>query len=677
LVVHGVGDTEPGATLDALLPSLATVADADFRLSGAREVLWLPGLSETSARRQAAEAHDRGGKLVPHREAGGVAPAKEQLVELFPAHVRRAEGAWGSATFAEVYWADLARTRRGALYLVMGLVRLYFGLRHIADQAAAQPVAGGRLLRSLFYLIGFLLRGPLLAAVAFLALAYSAAVPRALTGKGFHLAAPAGPSEAPDLIAFALLGLACLGGGVAWWRAARARRPSAAFWGSLAVTGGLAVSLVGAWLALPRPWLLLLWRLSFRSPPGARPFFELLAQFSIFSTLLSYASHALVLFAVVVWAFCWLRAPRGLRPPLAAAGLACLLPYNWFLALEIIVDALALAVTDPGMISSATRELVFELGLQVLASLCLLGGILMTFGYQQWWAARHPDGGGAQGGPPRLLVGPVPFLLFLVSVLYALLFSFLFRPIPFVPLEKQIWAFADISYWLPFWAGVVVAALLLLVVVPLLYTFLLGGDLRGLLHIVMDVEDHFSRPWPPFPWREGTEERKSFDLRCRIEWRFRCALDELLKDPEITHLAVVAHSQGTVIAVSVLAEAATAEKARGLREVRLLTMGSPFSHLYQHYFPRQYPPLDDGQWGSLKSLLTRWVNIYRVDDFVGTKVAGRHGWPIENVGVAAGGHTNYWRQPSVLRLLSEWLPVPRGVHFRCLPDNEPRPLVVP
>ena len=99
-------------------------------------------------------------------------------------------------------------------------------------------------------------------------------------------------------------------------------------------------------------------------------------------------------------------------------------------------------------------------------------------------------------------------------------------------------------------------------------------------------------------------------------------------------------------------------------QVDLVTMGSPFTHLYQYYFPNRYPPLFVGnnlhtqEWGSdLDSTVNCWLNIYRVDDFVGTHIDGRGlGTFPSNRCIPADGHTGYWHQREALQAMSECLP---------------------
>jgi hypothetical protein len=61
-------------------------------------------------------------------------------------------------------------------------------------------------------------------------------------------------------------------------------------------------------------------------------------------------------------------------------------------------------------------------------------------------------------------------------------------------------------------------------------------------------------------------------------------------------------------------------------------------------------------WAILQRLVTRWVNIYRMDDYIGTYIAPADSrvpldqqFPI-NRPIGAGGHTRYWHQPPTFAL---------------------------
>lgn len=187
--------------------------------------------------------------------------------------------------------------------------------------------------------------------------------------------------------------------------------------------------------------------------------------------------------------------------------------------------------------------------------------------------------------------------------------------------------------------------------------------LRDGLHIVQDVINHFYRRWEPFPWffweffpTKATE----FEIQQLIEARFREVFTRVFEFGDVTHLTIISHSQGTMIAVNVLSlfglDQATRNKISGrlqdLHEFHLITMGSPLSHLYQYYFPGRYPSFTSSLWNDLRDQLQdcNWVNIYRIDDYVGTHIhqvgPERPNWPglnrPLNVPITSGGHTKYW-----------------------------------
>jgi hypothetical protein len=131
----------------------------------------------------------------------------------------------------------------------------------------------------------------------------------------------------------------------------------------------------------------------------------------------------------------------------------------------------------------------------------------------------------------------------------------------------------------------------------LLTTLVPASGMRAGLHIVADVINHFH-----FVCDQGTKEMK-FPIRHRIEARFRSVLVEVLKSTDTSRLVILAHSQGTVAVLDVLRQEDTMRMLLQ-KDVRLMTMGSPFTHLYQQYFPTQYPPLDASEWTPLRT----WVS---------------------------------------------------------------------
>jgi hypothetical protein len=165
--------------------------------------------------------------------------------------------------------------------------------------------------------------------------------------------------------------------------------------------------------------------------------------------------------------------------------------------------------------------------------------------------------------------------------------------------------------------------------------FFFSEDARNIMHIPMDVINHFERVGATYP------------VRARIAHRFQSVLSRMMKDVRPTHLLVIAHSQGTVIALDQLRAPAVASQLDGLQSVRLLTFGSPFSHIYQLYFPRQYHDLADAAWKLWQPAPggRAWTNLFRIDDYVGTNIvndADPH-WP-DNTPLPVGGHLRYWQK---------------------------------
>ncbi|MEM1198251.1 MAG: hypothetical protein AAGI06_02975, partial [Pseudomonadota bacterium] len=154
-------------------------------------------------------------------------------------------------------------------------------------------------------------------------------------------------------------------------------------------------------------------------------------------------------------------------------------------------------------------------------------------------------------------------------------------------------------------------------------------------------------------------EFDDFRQRKRIHARMQRVLSALWDDG-YKELIVVSHSQGTIIATEFAKELHDSASELIPKEVRerlapimqgatLVTMGSPFTHVYNYYLPDEFgEPLsiDD-------TMIAKWINIFRIDDFIGTYI-GRSDlegeWPV-NQAVPASGHTGYWTDAHVIKHL--------------------------
>lgn len=160
------------------------------------------------------------------------------------------------------------------------------------------------------------------------------------------------------------------------------------------------------------------------------------------------------------------------------------------------------------------------------------------------------------------------------------------------------------------------------------------------------------------------ESPRGYWLRRRIHDRLDVLIRTLIRDEKPDRLDIVSHSQGTMIAIDLI-DIRGKDWLKGLPAdsggIGLVTMGSPYTHLYGHYFPSSFPsvanrphlkkanPVDPTKGG----LLRDWLNIFRIDDFVGTHI-GKGDWPRE-FPVVPNGHTNYWVDRGVVAKLREFL----------------------
>ncbi len=608
ILVHGVGETKPADMIDAVAPILSAVQDPTHEPADGLDVMQLP---------------DEDGKT-------------------FPVFMRRDQIGAAAVLFAEVFWADLSRIRRGSLALLAGIYYLVFSVRYIADQGSAQPGMAPALLRALLRTAAYLLRGPMFALYTIATLyAIISLAAEGLRRFGWPIDVHGAPI-APAV--FGALGLAAVVAGLAAaWRTWRTPYFTSPPWIVLALVGAAAVAL--SVLALTRPdapplrWLPEAVRREYSTIGGVgeAEFYAAAATLAANWVLRIIAGVMLAALLPLGWA--WLLGRLRQRQALAGAYLAgALQTLLWALVVLPLDGVVVWAVTvrqPPDQSQHYWDGLYRHFALQSAAILILIVVAGVVLGARGVWSLRHsPAGWPAQQAPRLIVAAPMALALFTVAVMF-----FVFRAvIPFygpmdIPLPHVFNAYV---LWIVAVAFVAAAHLL----VP---------KLRNVLHVVMDVINHFRTKQGHFPVRE------------RIAHRFRSVLQYVLAGDPPTHLLVIAHSQGTVITIDALLhpDCQDAMRRAGLRpeNTRLATFGSPYTHLYQFYFPAQYPP----QPGDviLGPAFGRWVNLFHIDDYVGTQVAGRPDADRPtNVALPAEwlmAHTDYWRD-DVFRRITDLLP---------------------
>jgi hypothetical protein len=155
-----------------------------------------------------------------------------------------------------------------------------------------------------------------------------------------------------------------------------------------------------------------------------------------------------------------------------------------------------------------------------------------------------------------------------------------------------------------------------------LRTFPLLGWLVSPLAVVLDVIGDvvfYLQPNDKHPAAIGEACRK----------RLRAALRYAEAAPETT--TVLGHSQGSVIAADL--------RARQELGVPLVTIGCPLGSLYGRFLAAPPVPAATG--------LDPWCNAYRDGDVIAGPVKGAD----KNVNLGPGGHTNYWADERLARVI--------------------------
>jgi hypothetical protein len=197
--------------------------------------------------------------------------------------------------------------------------------------------------------------------------------------------------------------------------------------------------------------------------------------------------------------------------------------------------------------------------------------------------------------------------------------------------------------------------------------------LRPGLDILLDVINHFyfrgathhdykQDPGEDYDLEDVTFNggKLYFSRRDSIHRRMKRILDYFRHTmPGRPALTIVSHSQGSMIAIEVLNDDELAWVTSRFSRINMVTMGSPFHHLYQNYFANFYPGLDDPMWENLRSRVHRWLNIFRIDDYVGTEIPFPPSLPqvasghYTNHAVERRGHLFYWRDRQVLDVVRQ------------------------
>ncbi len=210
-----------------------------------------------------------------------------------------------------------------------------------------------------------------------------------------------------------------------------------------------------------------------------------------------------------------------------------------------------------------------------------------------------------------------------------------------------------------------------------IYAYIVGAMREaslGILHIARDIVDHQYTPrfaMSRYLLPVSVNKTARHPRRVRIEKRLDVVMEHVVAGGGFDRLVFVAHSQGTVILYDYLAEANDDETLKSARRIDVLTLASPLSHLYQHYFhdyetKRRPAP-------EINPKLASWTNIWRIDDPIGNRIDIVEGDFVRNEVIRAGGHIDYWKETRVCEAILELIDPALGT-TRTLIHPSPRPV---
>jgi len=646
IIAHGVGEGDPGYPAAALSDTLTKCGG--FRCDDEVRVRHLPDPN---------------------------APGQQEN-RTFPVFISSGQIASGQRiTFAELYWADLTKIGPSRFDAILGFFRIVFESHHFIDAMLQRHKgAGPKVLRQLLLFASWILRAPIIGLVI-------------TTSALFWAALYVLPRAVEIITEAALFGIVSgivflLSASVLIWSVRRGDEtwydPTA--WTAL-IAGIIALAFAGLWYAdvvvlsgcpgMPG------------QPPDCRQNF-VDAVYNLLSYLWRFwGAIVLLSFLVAIWVWWRRRASAEAPPVLTALGVVLLQFVLWTAIVGTAVMPLiyraeevkginALRLASPALTAAAETDpsakrllnvvpwdpkksewidrVSFGYGFNGFMILCVVCVGALTHLRRYLLARRRVRNKGMDVGEmPRMVVGRwILGVLMVVTFLQALYLLLRIEPedlaLPFEGMFAPL--AADVKDLATRWKHTILAiGWISTLSLPVLASFRLGN----FVHIARDLIDHqYSRRRASMLTRRS-RDRESWPRRARIQSRLLTLLDEVVRKGQFDQAIFVVHSQGSVIAFDYLKEAAPDNKELGGLKPDIVTLGSPLAHLYQHYFV-DYVGLE-ADVTALRTNIGRWINLYRVDDYIGTSIPLGPEAGIRNEEIGLGGHTDYWKEDRLGRVI--------------------------
>lgn len=644
VVIHGVGETEPGWINDYLVPRLDKQAE-DIAFEPHSEVYRLPDKGRSKP----------GAQFNAFLRQGTVAGGRQVAV-------------------AELFWNDLSKIGSDTLGSFLAFLKLFYEAPQVLGEAMLAQCKSGAfgVLRFLILAANWILRWPI---TGLNVAAFMCAIVLILLRQSRNIAflKDFEPNSAYP-IAIILILLAIGAFFFARWRLNR----------DVALTDiGLSTAIFSAVLlvAVAVSWVFTL------VDPKAGPAPYLLAAGNFIFFAWAVWSHLVVL-AIVLLAILGIGRLFGigkggvpLRRPAAALALNTLQGIIWKIAITLLW-VLLIGALEPGSFDQklcppgylgACRELSTDLVRNVIGifvfnlvfAMLIVGAfatvVATRVGVRKWLKGRKRLDVGAAS--PRLIVNRFVTAFLLAGTLFNfwLFYGYVYAKLlsgyaGMVPLLPDI---------LPYFPGDPYAKLQTLLLDNGLLGAVIGGTTtfitlyayaigalqdasRGVIHILRDIVDHQYSPrdsMARFVFPNAMKDRGAHPRRKRIEERLDVLMQNVVTEKNFDHLIFVAHSQGSVILYDYLRSKRDEKSIQGARRIDIVTVGSPLTHLYQYYFDNY--DQENVAPETLNEKLGSWKNFWRIDDAIGNRVDIMAGGFVGNQPLGAGGHVDYWEEREV------------------------------
>lgn len=656
VVVHGVGETEPGWINQFLVPRL--------------------------------EKHEPALEFDTHSEVYDLADSgRSRPGARFDAYLRR--GTYQKSTriaLIECFWADLSRIGTGPISAFLAMVRLFYEAPQVLGQASLMRSRRGAvgLVRNLTLFANWLLRWPITGL-------NSAALFCALTVLGLQML-----SKYPELdFLVTEIPMAWVIGTVL-----ALLIPAGAYFAKVQEHRDIALSEVGMSTAILSAILLcmvvagnlgagfishtatsLFDKIVFGNADAydVRPYLAVASMITFalwFAWMHAVVIAILVLLGVSLWrAVSPSRRQRvSLTRVAAALGLTTiqgmmwkiLIALLWFLLIPAVSpsDTLILPAqwqlqcpvqtfTPQCILRGVKGDLLNIVLFNLVMALALAAGTAAVF-FCRWLMrkTRRKALTEQRASLPRLIVSPAIIALMFALTLFNFysFYSGVYQKglhsigvdfsLPFKPYDLANWLLGlDRAEQFVTLLGPIVA----LVIYYRLANYVQRASL-GIVHIARDLVDHQYSPTLAAarlfrPLARPTGRR--YPRRNRIEQRLDNLMKDVVSKQGFDRLIFVAHSQGTVIVYDYLYSGRDEASIQGVRQIDMVTLASPLSHLYRCYFENyNRASLPD----RLNQKLASWTNLWRLDDPIGHSVDLVEGDFIRNEALPAGGHIDYWKE---------------------------------